>query len=63
MGMLADTLAWKAAIDLETKAKISVHNGVKKLSEPNQKFKSVIQVVGMIDSALESTIDKFVQYA
>jgi len=60
--LLADTIAWKAAIDIETKAKISVVNGQKKLSEKSA-FASIIQVVGLIDAALEDTIGKVVSTA
>lgn len=63
--LIADTIAWKAAIDLETKAKISATNALKKLSEKNksERYTSVIQVVGLIDLALEGTIDKIVSGA
>lgn len=61
--LLADTIAWKAASDIESKAKISVVNGVKKLSESKNKFTSVIQVVGLIDTALEDQVTKVVQTA
>lgn len=63
--LIADTIAWKAAIDLETKAKISATNALKKLSEKKkvERYASVIQVVGLIDLALESTIDKVVSGA
>lgn len=64
--LAADTIAWKAAIDLETKAKISAVNALKKLSEPKgntERFNSVIQVIGLIDTALEDTIGKVVSSA
>lgn len=61
--LLADTIAWKAAIDIETKAKTSAVNGLKKMSDKTAKFKSVIQVVGMIDAALDTTIEKVVTAA
>lgn len=61
--LLADTIAWKAAIDIETKAKTSAVNGLKKMSDKTAKFKSVIQVVGLIDAALDTTIEKVVTTA
>lgn len=65
--LLADTIAWKAAIDLETKAKISAVNGLKKLNEPIPKYleeyASVIQVVGTIDTILEEAVKKAVSGA
>lgn len=61
--LLADTIAWKAAIDIETKAKTSAVNGLRKMSDKTAKFKSVIQVVGMIDAALDTTIEKVVSTA
>jgi hypothetical protein len=68
--LLADTIAWKAAIDLETKAKTSAVNGLKKVSAsaPNseymkKRFASIIQVVGLIDASLETSVSKVVTAA
>lgn len=63
--LIADTIAWKAAIDLETKAKTSAANALKKLSETkrSERYASVIQVVGMIDLALDGAIEKVVSNA
>lgn len=63
--LIADTIAWKAAIDIETKAKVSAANALKKLSDfkKTERFASVIQVVGMIDAALEGTIEKIIKNA
>lgn len=60
--LLADTIAWKAASDIEAQAKISAVNGMKKMSEKNA-FASVIQVVGQIDEAIEEVITKVVSTA
>ncbi len=55
--LLADTIAWKAASDIEAQAKISAVNGMKKMSE-KKVFTSIIQVVGQIDAAIEDVITK-----
>lgn len=63
--LIADTIAWKAAIDIETKAKVSAANALKKLSDGvgKERYASVIQVVGMIDLAIDGAIDKIVSGA
>ncbi len=63
--LLADTIANKAASDLEAKAKISTVNGLKKLSiiPKAEKYASIIQVVGAIDSVLEATTGSIVDAA
>lgn len=64
--LVADTIAWKAAIDIETKAKTSTANALKKLSEikiAKEKFASIIQVVGTIDYLLDGAIEKIISGA
>lgn len=63
--LLADTIAWKAVTDLETKAKTAVVHGLKKLSlkPKTEQYASLIQVVGAIDQALEDVTSKVVSAA
>ena len=48
--VLADTIANKAAVDIETKAKVASVNAMKQ-------DKTILQAVGAIDAALEEAID------
>jgi len=60
--LLADAIAWRAAVELESKAKISAVNGLKKLSAKpkTEKYTSLIQVIGAIDILLENAVGKAV---